>query len=257
MSKAKLSEVEEAAQLVYSMIHPTEQQRQALEAATAEMTLPHDPMLDLWILQLAPLDLHVDERNQKIGMYVHGLERFGAQLTRFAESPSGMDFGAHPLKLARPDLRVFAYEGIAYAMAMVGVFYRLKSARADFEQRSTLFSSTTHDAALWRAGDRLWVFWAKAVDLLETILTSSIDLSLDSMHWRVESTDCVSQPELAGERADQPLAPCQGSGANGWQCQIRDPVIFDLQNGPLDLRYALVGEAGITLARLSLKATEP
>ena len=45
MSKAKLSEVEEAAQLVYSMIHPTEQQRQALEAATAEMTLPHDPML--------------------------------------------------------------------------------------------------------------------------------------------------------------------------------------------------------------------
>ena len=133
MSKAKLSEVEEAAQLVYSMIHPTEQQRQALEAATAEMTLPHDPMLDLCILQLAPLDLHVDERNQKIGMYFHGLERFGAQPTRFAESPSGMDFGAHPLKLARPDLRVFAYEVIAFAMAMVGVFYRLKIARADFE----------------------------------------------------------------------------------------------------------------------------
>ena len=65
MSKAKLSEVEEAAQLVYSMIHPTEQQRQALEAATAEMTLPHDPMLDLCILQLAPLDLHVDEMKPK------------------------------------------------------------------------------------------------------------------------------------------------------------------------------------------------
>ena len=77
MSKAKLSEVEEAAQLVYSMIHPTEQQRQALEAATAEMTLPYDPMLDLCILQLAPLELHVDEINQKIGMYFHGLERFG------------------------------------------------------------------------------------------------------------------------------------------------------------------------------------
>lgn len=142
-------------------------------------------------------------------------------------------------------------------MAMVGVFYRLKSARADFEHRSTLFSSTMHDPALWRAGDRLWVFWANVVDLLETILASSIDLALDSMHWRAESTDCVTQPELAGERADQPLAPCQESGANGWQCQIRDPVNFDLQNGPLDLRYALVGEAGIGLARLSLKATEP
>ena len=86
-------------------------------------------------------------------------------------------------------------------MAMVGVFYRLKIARADFEQRPTLFSSTMHDAALWRAGDRLWVFWANGGDLLETILASSIDLCLDSMHWRVESTDCVTQPELAGERA--------------------------------------------------------
>lgn len=223
-------------------IEPTEQQSQTVEPVTAGLTLPHNLMLVLCIPRIASLDVHVDEENQKIRMCLPELERFGVRLTRFGESPNGIDFIAHPLKLARPYLRVFAYEGVAFAMAMLSVFYRLKTGRADFERGPTLFPSTMCHAVLWRAGDTLWIFWTNVGDAPEHIPVSSIDLSLGWMNWR--------------GGADRPLAPSLRSVAYGRQGQLRDPAIFDTHDGTLHLLNALAGEVGIGFVRLSPKSAE-
>ena len=235
-------------------IVPTPKQRQLVEAATVELTLPHDPMLDLCIPHIASPDVHVDEENQIIRMYFHGLERFGVQLTRLAESRNGIDFVAHQAELARPYLRIFAYDRMTYGMAMPGVFYRSKNGRTDFEQGPTLFPSTMRHAALWRDGNTLWVFWTNVGDAPEHILVTSVALSSNWMDWQLGTTESVMKPEHRWEGADQPMMPSLRSVAYGRQCQLRDPAIFDPRDGTLYLLYALAGEAGIGLARLTMNS---
>ena len=50
---------------------------------------------------VASPDVHVDEAEQRVVMYFHGLEALGIQVSRAAVSPNGIDFSARP-EVLRP-----------------------------------------------------------------------------------------------------------------------------------------------------------
>ncbi len=56
---------------------------------------------------VASPDVHVDEAEQRVVMYFHGLEALGIQVSRAAASPNGIDFSARP-EVLRP---VHPWEG--------------------------------------------------------------------------------------------------------------------------------------------------
>jgi hypothetical protein len=89
----------------------TPEQLDELEAAYAEHhgdTRAAVVLVDATTPYIASPDVHVDNQQQRIVMYFHGLERLGVQLTKVATSGDGIEFVGHPEVLARPYLRAFS-----------------------------------------------------------------------------------------------------------------------------------------------------
>ncbi len=59
------------------------------------------------------------------------------------------------------------------------------------------------------------------------------------------------RPERSWEGADAPLVPSIRSTAYGYVNQLRDPAIFE-EDGATYLLYAVAGESGIAIARVTL-----
>ena len=206
-----------------------------------EMTTPH----------IASPDVHVDGANRRIVMYFHGLAEAGVQLSRVAVSADGVSFQARQETLGRTYMRVFWHGGWTYALAMPGYFYRSREPLGGFEQGPLLFNpNMRHNAVLLR-GDTLHVFWTQVGDVPERILHSTVELDGDWMDWRESDATEVMRPERPWEGADAPLEPSVRSVAYGQVNQLRDPAIFE-ENGELHLLYAVAGESGIGIARLTL-----
>jgi hypothetical protein len=205
----------------------------------AEMTTPH----------IASPDVHVDRAGRRIVMYFHGLDGVGTQVTRVATSHDGIAFAAEPQILGRPYMRVFRHDGMVYAMAMPGIFYRSSDGFRDFETGPTLFNPRMRHAALLKRGNVLRVFWTQVGDARERILLSHVDLSGDWCSWRESEPVEVLRPELPWEGADAPLVPSVRSTAYGHVNQLRDPAILE-DEGRIYLFYAVAGESGIALAEV-------
>ena len=183
-------------------------------------------------------------------MYFHGLEDVGKQVTRVATSTDGIRFTAQPQVLGRTYWRAFAWDRATYALAMPGQLYRSKDPFRGFETGPLLFNpDMRHNAVLVR-GELLHVFWTQVGDAPEHIKHSTIALTDDWSGWRVENTVEVLRPEVAYEGADAPLEPSMRSTAYGVVNQLRDPAIY-VEGGDVYLLYAVGGEAGIALAKVS------
>ena len=220
-------------------------------ARASGVTYGHSAMHELTTPHIASPDVHVDDANRRIVMYFHGLEDAGVQLSRVALSSDGVEFRARPETLGRTYMRVFQHGGWTYALAMPGRFYRSSDPLGGFEEGPLLFNpNMRHNAVLLR-GDTLHVFWTQVGDVPERILHSTVELGGDWMGWQESDADEVMRPERPWEGGDAPLVPSVRSVAYGHVNQLRDPAIFE-ENGALHLLYAVAGESGIAIAKLTL-----
>ena len=213
------------------------------------LKLSHDIQKEITAIHIASPDVHVDDENERIVMYFHGLEDVGRQVSRVATSTDGIHFEAQPQVLGRTYMRIFQYGGWTYSLAMPGRFYRSADGFTNFEEGPLLFNPDMRHSAVLLRGDTLWVFWTQVGEAPERILLNSIDLSGDWMSWTETEPVEVLRPERDWEGADAPLEPSVRSTAYGHVNQLRDPAIYE-EDGRVFLLYAVAGESGIAIAEV-------
>ena len=213
------------------------------------VVISHDLLSEITTPHIASPDVHVDQPGRRIVMYFHGLDGVGTQVTRVATSPNGIDFDAQPEILGRPYMRAFEHDGMTYALAMPGQFYRSTDGMHGFAPGPILFNPNMRHSAVIKRGGELWVFRTQVGEAPERILLSRIDLTDDWHSWKESSPVEILRPERSWEGADAPLVPSVRSTAYGQVNQLRDPAIFE-ENGRVYLLYAIAGESGIAIAEL-------
>ena len=213
------------------------------------VVISHDLLSEITTPHIASPDVHVDQPGRRIVMYFHGLDGVGTQVTRVATSPNGIDFDAQPEILGRPYMRAFEHDGMTYALAMPGQFYRSTDGMHGFAPGPILFNPNMRHSAVIKRGGELWVFWTQVGEAPERILLSRIDLTDDWHSWKESSPVEILRPERSWEGADAPLVASVRSTAYGRVNQLRDPAIFE-ENGRVYLLYAIAGESGIAIAEL-------
>jgi hypothetical protein len=223
------------------------------EARLKERGTPisHDVLSEITTPHIASPDVHVDAVSRRIVMYFHGLEAVATQVSRVAISHNGIDFEAWPEILGPSYLRIFRHDGMTYAMAMPGQFFRSKDGLHGFERGPVLFNPNMRHSAVLKRGDELLVFWTQVGDAPERILCSRIDISGDWRGWKEGPPVEVLRPERSWEGADAPLARSVRSTAYGHVNQLRDPAVFE-EDGHIYLLYAVAGESGIAIAEIRL-----
>ncbi len=204
-----------------------------------EATTPH----------IASPDVHVDDTNELIVMYFHGLEGPGLQVSRVATSRDGIHFEAAPEVLGRSYMRVFRHRGIAYAMAMPGRFYRSPDGLTAFEEGPLLFNADMRHTALLKREETLYVFWTQVGHAPERILLSTVDLTEDWSRWSEIQSKEVLRPERDWEGAGARLEPSSRGPVHGRVNQLRDPAIY-VEGDRVFLLYSVGGESGIALAEV-------
>ncbi len=209
----------------------------------------HDLALELTEPHIASPDVHVDEENRRIIMYFHGLEGPGFQHSRVAVSEDGIQFTTLPENIGRTYIRAFQHDGMTYAMAMPGQFYRSADGLSNFEEGPRLFVPDMRHSALLVRDNTLYVFWTRVGDAPERILLSTIDISGDWSTWRESPEVEVLRPEFDWEGANAPVEPSVRSTAYGNVNQLRDPAIY-VEGDSVYLLYAVAGESGIAIARV-------
>ncbi|MEZ5939402.1 MAG: hypothetical protein R3C52_14485 [Hyphomonadaceae bacterium] len=205
-----------------------------------ELTTPH----------IASPDVHVDHANRRIVMYYHGLESFARQVSRAAVSDDGVRFTSGGEIIGKTYWRAFPLNGMTYAIAMPGTFYRSADALSGFEEGPTLFSPNMRHAAVFQRGQTLYVVWSEVgAAPPERLLLSTIDVSGPWESWTAGEPVEILRPERAWEGAGLPLEPSRRSYAPGPVNQLRDPAIFE-EDGRIWLLYATAGESGVALAEM-------
>jgi len=226
-------------------------QELVIRARGKMLGIKHDILATTTTPHIASPDVHVDEKNQRIIMYYHGLESLGKQVTRVATSTDGIHFEARQEVLGRSYMRTFQHDGMTYGMAQPGQFYRSKDGLGNFEQGPLLFNKNMRHGALLKRDTRLYVFWTQVGDAPERILVSTIDLNKDWSDWSPSEPVEVLRPERTWEGADAQVEPSTRSVAYGKVNQLRDPAIF-VEGDRSYLLYAVAGESGIAIAKLTI-----
>jgi hypothetical protein len=211
--------------------------------------ISHDALSEITTPHIASPEVHVDAVGRRIVMYFHGLEAVATQVSRVAISRNGIDFEAWPEILGPPYLRIFRHDGMTYAMAMPGQFFRSKDGLHGFEPGPVLFNPNMRHSAVLKRGDEPLVFWTQVGEAPERILCSRIDISGDWRGWKEGPPVEVLRPERSWEGADAPLARSGRSTAYGHVNQLRDPAVFE-EDGHIYLLYAVAGESGIAIAEI-------
>ena len=202
------------------------------------------------IQHVASPDVHVDNERREIRMYYHSPVPEGGQRTKVATSKDGIHFTAAPEVLGLSYFRVFQWDGWHYAIGMPGVLYRSKDGLTDFQQGPTLFPDNIRHCAVKLDGNALSIYYSMVGEAPESIYQSSIDLTPDWMSWKPTDQQVMLRPELGYEGADLPNEPSQRGATMEPVNQLRDPCIFE-DGSNAYLLYAIAGEQGIALAKLS------
>ncbi len=210
-----------------------------------------EPIDDATLPHLASPDVHVDEANQRIVMYFHGLGGFNDQYTKVAVSPDGVNFRTVTDRIGPPYMRIFHHQGWAYAQGMPGQFLRSRDGFTGWETGPRLFPINQRHSALLKRGETLHVFWTRVGDAPESILASTIDISGDWQGWKASEPVLVMQPERPWEGADLPLERSYRSAVFHPVNQFRDPCIYE-EGGHTYLLYAVKGEGGIGIAEITV-----
>ncbi|MDC0577537.1 hypothetical protein OAP03_04465 [Gammaproteobacteria bacterium] len=207
---------------------------------------------DLTIPHIASPDAHVDDSNERIIMYYHGLDEFGIQRTRVATSKDGINFTARKKIVGWPYFRKFTYKNNNYALSMPGVIYKNIGDIEDFTIVNQVMEENTRHSAVLVKGDKLLIFYTRKGDSPERILLTTLDLTKPSPLWKVSKPIEVLKPEKEWEGASLPLYKSVQSAINVPVNQLRDPAIYS-ENGKNYLLYSIRGENGIGIVEFSVK----
>jgi hypothetical protein len=233
----------------------TEQQKTALPALfeKAGITkLGHSFEEEVTHPHIASPEVIIDNKNEEILLYFHGLEAVATQATRLAVSRDGINFILTSNKnIGAPYMRVFNYDGYTYAMTMPGQVSRSLDGRTNFENGPKLFDRNLRHFDFYLESNTLYVFYTKVGDAPERIYLSTIDVSKPWKEWIESEPLPVMKPEFKWEGADVPLEPSFRSTAYGHVNQLRDPHIFE-SDGQRYLFYAVAGESGIAVAKINV-----
>ena len=210
---------------------------------------------DLTYPHIASPDVHVDEINQRIVMYYHGLDEFGLQKTRVAVSNDGINFLARKKIVGWPYFRKFSYKDLDYAISMPGVIYKNSGDLEDFTIVNQIMDEDTRHSAVMVDEDKLLIFYTRKGDKPERILLTTIDLTLPSPLWKTSKPIEVLKPEKEWEGASLPLYKSVASAINIPANQLRDPAIF-IEDGKNYLLYSIRGENGIAIVEFSISNTK-
>jgi len=197
---------------------------------------------------IASPDVHVDDENQQIVMYIHG-RGAGQQLSRLALSRDGLNFEGAPEVLGRPYFRVIKHEDYHYALSMPGYMYRSRDGLSDFQEGPRFFNDSMRHNALLIRDNILHVFWTQAGHAPERIFLSTIDMTVDWMQWQASEPVEVLRPETEWEGAELEIAPSRRGHIDERVNQLRDPAIFE-EDGKVYLLYSIAGEHGLAIAEL-------
>jgi hypothetical protein len=220
---------------------------------------------------IASPDVHVDHDRRCLWMHYHGHPIPGSpwsQPTCYAESRDGLTFRSDALPVGPSYLRTFRLGALHYGLAG-GVerrWHRSPDPRARFEEGPPLeiageaFTPSAQirggartgvyrmrHVALWRDGDRLWVYYSNVGDAPERIKRTAVDLSGDWSAWRGARFEEVLAPERPWEGADLPLSPSRSGAAPGRVRELRDPYVIETA-GRRWLFHTVAGESGLAVA---------
>jgi len=211
---------------------------------------------------VASPDVHVDEENREILLYVHGRRPSEGQDSALAASSDGLHFTPIEGRMGLPYLRRFEWGGESWAISAGdyratpsgpgyhGALLHSAGGRLPFSRVGFLLPRMRHAAALVR-GDRALVFFSRKGDAPERILVSSLDLAKGpALSPPLE----VLRPEGAHEGADLPLVASRTGQTQRAQA-LRDPDVYE-EGGRTWLFYALAGESGIGLAEIEIDLTD-
>ena len=206
---------------------------------------------DLTYPHIASPDVHLDEINQRIVMYYHGLDEFGLQKTRVAVSNDGINFLARKKIVGWPYFRKFSYKDLDYAISMPGLIYKNSGDLEDFTIVNQIMDEDTRHSAVMVDEDKLLIFYTRKGDKPERILLTTIDLTLPSPLWKTSKPIEVLKPEKEWEGASLPLYKYVASAINIPANQLRDPAIF-IEDDKNYLLYSIRGENGIAIVEFSI-----
>ena len=198
----------------------------------------HDLVEEATTPHIASPSVIIDEENQQIIMYCHGLKGVGDQVTRVATSQDGIQFEQTGEEdLGKPYMRVFSVNGELYGLAMPGQLYKAESLTSGFVPGQTLLNPNARHHDVLVVGDTLYIFWTQVGDAPEQIYVSTVDVSGDWEEWTASEPVSIMKPEMDWEGADAPVEPSIRSTAYGHVNQLRDPFIYE-ENGEYYLLYA-------------------
>ncbi len=147
---------------------------------------------------LASPEIFIDERQQRIVLWVHGMwtegqrwperrqdaaawvkQRGYAQFTQAAESREGLSFRTHPAITKQSYLRVFPYQGQFYGMARLGQLLRAPDALRAFELgdspfRETPYAGRVRHVSLLEDNGLLHIVFSAIGDAPESILYTTM-----------------------------------------------------------------------------------
>ena len=219
-----------------------QQQRKAQSLAMAATTKAH----------IASPEIVVDNNHRQIEMFYHGQDDTLSQSSRVALSHNGIDFRALDGVILGAYLRSLIFREAYYLLGAPGILYRSDRLLGPFEAHSTsLLDSDTRHTGIWLDGDTLRIVWSRVGDATERILLSSIDLSNDDWNQsRATASTELIRPMRDWEGANQPLMPSFRGEMGGSVNQLRDPFIFQDQDGQLYLVYTGGVEQAIGIVQL-------
>jgi len=238
---------------------------------------------------LASPDVHVDHDNQCIILYFHsgsatyvnGIQ-VKKQLTYVSTSAYGLEFydNIQPVFLGRSYFRVFKYKEKLYALDNGATPYRAldtenpwtpptgydftnslwqKHPKNPFQRDITELEGKSFSELRVRhttvrvVEDELHVFYSRRGDSLERIQMSTIDLSVgDWTLWDATYPPMEILKAMPGwEGGELAIEPSKKGPAPENVNQLRDPFVFEDNDGSLYLFYTGCGEDAIGIVKLT------
>ena len=202
---------------------------------------------------VASPDVHVDNVNQRIVMYYHGVTKDENaphyQCSFVSFSKNALDFNSESRILGMFYFRVFKYKDKFYAIAknknVDGIIYESDDWDGEFKPLFNLLPNIRHTACFVEY-DTLYLFYTTIGDIPESIKVCEINLKT----WEPVSVDILVEPTEDYEGVNLPLTKSRPGSSTvyaGAVRELRDPCIYKDY-----LLYSLKGEMGIGISKLGV-----
>lgn len=231
---------------------------------------------------LASPDVIVDDENQRIVLYFHSGSSFfvngderRSQVSWVSTSPYGLNFNGRiePVHLGSSYFRVFPYDGDLYALDNGARLNRALDANnpwaipAGHDFTTALWDRNPNhvfqdDIPVPRSelrvrhtgvrvvGDTLHVFYSRRGEFQERIQLSTIDMTPSWTNWDPTYPPIDILTPNPGWEGGHLIIENSETSAGVNVNQLRDPDVFEDDDGQLYLIYSGNGEGGLGLARL-------